>query len=320
MAQQCQGRCGEVQAIAAAATGLACFILRFLRRPLMARRPYRIVLLDCAMPGMDGIECAQRLTELGGEVPTVLMVTGFARDEVLARLRTLEATVRMVLTKPVTPSTLHDACLGVLNDRTEAAPALRRASGIDFEHHRTVLEGTHVLLVEDNEINQELAVDLLSRVGVRVTVASRGEQALELLAQHPVDGVLMDCQMPGMDGYETTRRIRAHAPWQGLPVIAMTANVMQGDRENALLSGMNDHVGKPIDVDELYRVLARWLTPHRRGPRRAGAARGDHPGCPGRPWRGCASRSGPYPGQRRAVSADADPVRAAGAGVRSRLA
>ncbi len=240
--------------------------LDHVRVALMARRPYRIVLLDCAMPGMDGIECAQRLTELGGEVPTVLMVTGFARDEVLARLRTLEATVRMVLTKPVTPSTLHDACLGVLNDRTEAAPAPRRASGIDFEHHRTVLEGTHVLLVEDNEINQELAVDLLSRVGVRVTVASRGEQALELLAQHPVDGVLMDCQMPGMDGYETTRRIRAHAPWQGLPVIAMTANVMQGDREKALLSGMNDHVGKPIDVDELYRVLARWLTPAAEAP------------------------------------------------------
>lgn len=240
--------------------------LDHVRVALMARRPYRIVLLDCAMPGMDGIECAQRLTELGGEVPTVLMVTGFARDEVLARLRTLEATVRMVLTKPVTPSTLHDACLGVINDRTEPAPAPRRASGIDFEHHRTVLEGTHVLLVEDNEINQELAVDLLSRVGVRVTVASRGEEALELLAQHPVDGVLMDCQMPGMDGYETTRRIRAHAPWQGLPVIAMTANVMQGDREKALLSGMNDHVGKPIDVDELYRVLARWLTPAAEAP------------------------------------------------------
>jgi len=116
-----------------------------------------------------------------------------------------------------------------------------------------------VLLVEDNLINQELAVELLSEAGVAVTVADDGRSALDLLGSRAFDAVLMDIQMPVMDGYEATRAIRAQPRWQNLPVIAMTANTMSGDRDKALAAGMNDHIAKPLDVTVMFQTLARWV-------------------------------------------------------------
>ena len=144
-----------------------------------------------------------------------------------------------------------------------SAPAVSYRTGVP--------EGTRLLVVDDHDGAREVLASQARSLGFQVDVACSGSDALDhvrvaLMARRPYRIVLLDCAMPGMDGYETTRRIRAHASWQGLPVIAMTANVMQGDREKALLSGMNDHVGKPIDVDELYRVLARWLTPTAEAP------------------------------------------------------
>ncbi len=124
------------------------------------------------------------------------------------------------------------------------------------------LAGARVLVVEDNAINQEVARGLLQHAGVNVTVASSGEAALALLAAQLFDAVLMDVQMPEMDGYETTQRIRQNPAWTGLPVIAMTAHAMVTDREKSLASGMNDHVNKPVAPNELYATLARWLPPH----------------------------------------------------------
>ena len=124
------------------------------------------------------------------------------------------------------------------------------------------LAGARVLVVEDNAINQEVARGLLQHAGAQVTVASSGEAALALLAAQPFDAVLMDVQMPEMDGYETTQRIRQNPAWTGLPVIAMTAHAMVTDREKSLASGMNDHVNKPVAPSELYATLARWLPPH----------------------------------------------------------
>ena len=120
------------------------------------------------------------------------------------------------------------------------------------------LVGVRVLLAEDNEVNQELAVALLARVGIAVSVASNGHEVLALLAEQRFDCILMDCQMPGMDGYTATRCIRADARWKGLPIIAMTANAMVSDRQKVLDAGMNDHVSKPISVDDLYAKLVRW--------------------------------------------------------------
>jgi CheY-like chemotaxis protein len=125
--------------------------------------------------------------------------------------------------------------------------------------HRAALAGARVLLVEDNEINQELACDLLRGVGVLTEIAADGREALAMLERAHFDAVLMDCQMPVMDGYEATRALRADARWRELPVIAMTANAMVGDREKVLAAGMNDHVAKPIKVDELFATLVRWV-------------------------------------------------------------
>ena len=113
--------------------------------------------------------------------------------------------------------------------------------------------------MEDNEINAELAVDLLTDAGVRVSVARNGKEALDSLAVGHFDAVLMDCQMPVMDGYTATRALRKEKGLQDLPVIAMTANAMIGDREAALAAGMNDHITKPIVIDEMLATLARWL-------------------------------------------------------------
>jgi CheY-like chemotaxis protein len=124
-----------------------------------------------------------------------------------------------------------------------------------------------VLLVEDNALNQELALDLLGQAGLHVVVAEHGRQALEALGSDgDFDGVLMDCQMPVMDGFEATRAIRADARWARLPVLAMTANAMAGDRERVLAAGMNDHISKPIDVDEMFVTMARWIRPGVRRP------------------------------------------------------
>lgn len=143
----------------------------------------------------------------------------------------------------------------------EEAPksALAGNAKVDEGELLRALSGRHVLLVEDNRLNQEVALRFLSRVGITATVAEDGMQALECLARESVDAVLMDCQMPVMDGYEATRRIRAQARFATLPVIAMTANALVGDRERSLEAGMNDHLTKPLVAADFYRMLGRWL-------------------------------------------------------------
>jgi len=141
---------------------------------------------------------------------------------------------------------------------TDAPITGRRATRHD---QAARLAGARILLVEDNAINRELAVELLAGAGVDVTVANDGRQALELLGRKSFDGVLMDCQMPVLDGYETTRLLRQQPRLRDMPVIAVTANAMVGDRQKALAAGMNDHVAKPIDVDEMFATLARWIRP-----------------------------------------------------------
>ncbi|WP_052162203.1 response regulator [Aquabacterium sp. NJ1] len=232
--------------------------LRMVNDARDAGRPFQLVLLDWKMPGLDGVGCARRLIQAGHDRPQVLMVTAFSRDEVLRRMRQERVEVRAILTKPVTPSSLHDACQRVLQPRADAAVALEARPALP--DHQARLRGLRVLLAEDNEINQELAIELLQRVGISVTVARDGQSALQQLGEQHFDMVLMDCQMPGMDGYTATRRIRENPAWRELPVIAMTANALLGDREKALAAGMNDHVAKPIDVEDLYRALSRWAS------------------------------------------------------------
>ena len=117
----------------------------------------------------------------------------------------------------------------------------------------------HVLLVEDNPINQMVARKMLEKIGIESTLAGDGQAALDILARENFDAVLMDCQMPVMDGFEAARRIREQAALSRLPVIAMTANVMEGDREKCIAAGMNDYIGKPVVEADLKKTLSRWL-------------------------------------------------------------
>jgi CheY-like chemotaxis protein len=165
-----------------------------------------------------------------------------------------------MLAKPVTPSTLLDACLEVLLPM-QPGSATDESDVAILARQRLSLAGARLLLVEDNPVNQELACELLRRSGIEVMVADNGVRALEMLERQAFDGVLMDCQMPELDGYEATRRLRQDARWAQLPVIAMTANAMAGDRQKVLEAGMNDHVAKPIRVDDMFATLARWVRP-----------------------------------------------------------
>ncbi|HSW05084.1 response regulator [Aquabacterium sp.] len=249
-----------------------------LTREQTAGRPYDLVLLDWKMPGMDGIECARRIAEAatrGGRPPTVLMLTAFSREEVVRRIDESGARVAGLLHKPVTPSTLVDACCRALGFAPPAVLRSERRQGAQ-RANRSQLKGARVLLVEDNEINRELALDLLGREGITVELARDGREALDVLRDHSFDAVLMDCQMPVMDGFAATRALRERAELRDLPVIAMTANAMVGDKERVLACGMNDHIAKPINIDEMFGTLARWIV-----PRRTAAAPAPAPGAAG---------------------------------------
>ena len=225
-------------------------------------RPFRLLLLDWHMPGLDGIGCLERLGRTTGRhaPPTVLMVTAFSRDEAERQLAARGLQVAGLLSKPVTPSGLLDACAHALG-RPRAGPNRNEQRQELLQARQAGLAGARVLLVEDNPINQELARDLLNRAGIVVNIAGDGREALAILGRERFDAVLMDCQMPVMDGYEATRALRQRPELKELPVIAMTANAMAGDRQKVLEAGMNDHLAKPIRVDDLFAALARWVHP-----------------------------------------------------------
>ncbi len=230
---------------------------------MIARHPaaFTWILLDWKMPGMDGVACARLiLSQHPSERPCILLVTAFGRDDALRASAGLA--LAGVLQKPVTPSGLHDCLLKARAALPPQAPPLARARMPLAEDARTRLNGARILVVEDHPLNRELACELLRRAGMEVVTADNGEEALQQLAQAgPFDGVLMDCQMPVMDGYTATRQLRANAAWQRLPVIAMTASALAEDRDRALASGMNAHITKPIDVELMLQTMADWIAP-----------------------------------------------------------
>nr|CRH04314.1 putative Histidine kinase with HAMP domain, PAS 3 domain, PAS 4 domain, HisKA domain, HATPase domain, two Response regulator receiver domains and Hpt domain [Candidatus Magnetococcus massalia] len=223
--------------------------------------PYKLMLVDWRMPSMDGVETARRIVqdEKLGEPPVMIMVTAYGREEALAAAEGVA--IQGFLTKPVTASSMLDGVMDALGLQGGSGAQHARRGLDDHLQAAQRLSGAKVLLVEDNEINQELALELLKGAGIGVRVANNGQEALELLAEERFDGVLMDCQMPVMDGYTATRRIRQHADFGEIPVLAMTANAMAGDREKALDAGMNDHIAKPINLHDMFSTMARWITP-----------------------------------------------------------
>jgi len=235
--------------------------LREAMRAAGLNRPFDMILIDWKMPGLDGVECARQLRDgaPAGKSPVMaMMASAIDRESLRLRLERSALGSLPVVVKPITPLSLLDACSTLLGISRPASDAPSRRQDT-LQAHQAALRGARILLVDDNPINREIAMTMLSRACLVVTTASDGYEALDKLHHQEFDGVLMDCQMPGLDGYATTRALRALPRWQTLPVIAMTANALVGDRDKALAAGMNDHVAKPINVNNLFATLARWI-------------------------------------------------------------
>jgi len=231
-------------------------------------RPFNLVLMDWKMPVMDGVECVQRLhREPLTNIPKIIMVTAFGREEAISRAHERGVALANVLTKPITPSTLLESIAETLNPCLQVETRSEQRAD-DQQLHMHGLSGARVLLVEDNDMNQELAIELLANAGMQVVLAVNGQDALDKLAADPqFDGVLMDCQMPVMDGYTATREIRKNPAFNHLPIIAMTANAMAGDREKVLAAGMCDHIAKPLNVGAMFATLDQWIKPRAAQPK-----------------------------------------------------
>ncbi|HEY4079183.1 MAG TPA: response regulator [Burkholderiaceae bacterium] len=220
--------------------------------------PFDAVLLDWQMPEMDGVETARRIAGLGlATMPQRAIVTAHGSEEVVEQAQL--AGVREVLVKPVTASALQALLARLFGEGAASSGAL--------EPTRQALEGlrgARVLLAEDNELNRQIATEMLVDAGLLVDAAADGEVAVAMAQERAYDIVLMDMQMPVMDGIEATQVLRRMPALAGLPIVAMTANAMDVDRERCLQAGMNDFLSKPVEPDELWRALLRWIPPGRR--------------------------------------------------------
>jgi len=229
-----------------------------------ADNAYKVVLLDWRMPGLDGLETMAAIKETPAIKiqPKIVLCTAFGIDAVSDQDSAYKADA--YLGKPFNNSTLLNAicnCLGVAEldpGKQEAADSTDTIPGIEK------IANKHVLLVDDNEINQMIAADLLESQGVRVTTADSAKEAFARLESNQFDLVLMDVQMPEMDGLEATRHIRNNPRYNELPIIAMTAHAMESDREKSLAAGMNAHLTKPIEPNKLYQALIEWTAPGKR--------------------------------------------------------
>jgi len=244
----------------AAESGLQA--LNMVRAAQALQTPYSVLLVDWRMPGMDGIELVSNLKlQNVDKVPAVIMITAYDAEDAQKAALNQGVFLNAVLTKPSTGTTLFKAISqSLLIQGLAEIPVDLNSDG--YLEAITHLHGARVLLVEDNDMNQELAFDLLDRQEIVVVTANNGQEALDILAlDQRFDGVLMDCQMPVMDGYTATREIRKNPAFSDLPIIAMTANAMKGDRQKALDAGMWDHIPKPINVGKMFTTMARWIKP-----------------------------------------------------------
>jgi CheY-like chemotaxis protein len=232
-----------------------------LRAATLTGRPFDLAVLDLQMPGIDGLELALKikadpaLTRL-----SMVMLTSVGMHGREAAFR--RSGIAAALTKPVRQPQLLEALNKALGERAASPPPVRSQMVVSEVSGELPLLGARlrVLVAEDNPVNQRVAVRMLERLGLGADIASDGREAIQSYERQPYAAVLMDCQMPELDGFEATARIRAReGTGRRTPIIAMTASAMRGDRERCLASGMDDYLAKPVTIDNLRSVLRRWL-------------------------------------------------------------
>ena len=233
-----------------------------LRSAARAGQPYRLALLDMQMPEMDGLMLAREIKS----DPTIasvrlILLTSMSNRFTQVEMHRLGVSAYMV--KPVKQEALRE-CLVAQAQASEALPLVKPRSSIVVKP--TVAESSpatkvaKILVAEDNPVNQQVAIRQLRKLGFSADAVANGQEVLSALHQIHYDVVLMDCQMPEMDGFEASRQIRQNSRYSRLRIIAMTANAMQGDREHCLSSGMDDYIAKPVKIDELKAALERNLS------------------------------------------------------------
>ncbi|HYD81986.1 MAG TPA: response regulator [Paucimonas sp.] len=242
-----------------AASGLAA--IGAVRGADILHESYDAVLLDWQMPGLDGLETARRIRALELERPPRLaIITAYGREDLFAQVSGIG--IDLVLVKPISPSALFDALMRMLGETAAQRGAAARTATIPVPPKElSALRGAHALLAEDNELNQQVATELLTDAGLEVDIVRTGREVIDMVRRKSYDIVLLDMQMPEMDGVDAARAVRALPQFAALPLVAMTANVMQADRERCIAAGMNDFISKPIEPEELWRALLRWVKP-----------------------------------------------------------
>jgi CheY-like chemotaxis protein len=218
-----------------------------------------LVVIDYQMPGLNGVETWVSLSRSIPKAASLLTVAGLCPQELQSAAK--NAGFRAVMSKPLSINSLSSTLSGIM-DVMPSGGKSKRKSKTDASELVAHLKGTPILLVEDNEVNQLVATSILKKAGLNVKVANNGREAVEMVQRDHYDLVLMDIQMPEMDGLEATKIIRGLDGFNNLPIVAMTAHAMSGDKEMSIKSGMNDHVNKPIDVQELFKTLAKWIPRH----------------------------------------------------------
>ena len=226
-------------------------------------KPYGLIMTDWKMPDIDGIELSRRIIDKSGpaERPKIILVTAYAEDEAKEAMKGVD--IDGLVIKPATPSDIFDAIM-IAFGKEISGRSTKASKQDDAAVRMKALRGSKLLLVEDNEINQQVAKEILEDAGFNVTIAVNGLKGVEAVKAADYDAVLMDIQMPVMDGYEATNEIRKDIHFDDLPILAMTASALVSDQENALNAGMNDHIAKPIVPKDLFSALERWIKPMNR--------------------------------------------------------
>ena len=228
-----------------------------LKDNLLRNNPIELIMMDWKMPGMDGIEVSKTIRQELKLTMPIIMMTAFGGQE--QRIQAERAGINGFLTKPIYPSTLFDAIMDGFGKAGVKEAGRKKPFTTRASMYRKPLKGIRILVAEDNPTNQQVAQAILEGAGIAVTIVNNGEAAVEAVRSTPFDAVLMDIQMPRMNGYKATRLIRQLPNGPSIPIIAMTAHAMKGDEEKCLDAGMDGYISKPVNQDRLFHTLWRLL-------------------------------------------------------------